>query len=88
MNKNYPFGQNLKSLKSTEKDSSLGFWLRWHPSLFIRAQDPLLVNRESLARRPNGLMKILGASFAKFPILEPFSVGHYETSPLVNPVVS
>jgi hypothetical protein len=58
----------------TARDSRIGFWLCWHPSLFIRAQGPLLVNREPLARRPYGLMKILGASFANFPIFESLPV--------------
>ena len=33
-----------------------------------------LINRDPVAHQPKGLMKILGASFAKFPILETFSV--------------
>jgi hypothetical protein len=40
------------------------------PVFSTATRSPLLVNREPLARRPVSLLKILGASFAKFPNFE------------------
>ncbi len=57
----------------TERDSIIGFWLPLHPILFNPAPS-LLVNRGLQGRWPKGLMKIMGVSFAKIPILESCSV--------------
>ncbi|MGC2595291.1 MAG: hypothetical protein WA347_03315 [Rhabdochlamydiaceae bacterium] len=50
-------------------NSKVGFWLRWHPCLFIR------LHRAYWSIGPastpaSGLMKIQGANFAKFPTFE------------------
>ncbi|MGC1879042.1 MAG: hypothetical protein WA678_06680 [Rhabdochlamydiaceae bacterium] len=54
---------------NTQVNSKVGFWLRWHPCLFIR------LHRAYWSIGPastpaSGLMKIQGANFAKFPTFE------------------